>query len=203
MLALYEQTLRVRAKWNTIGELLDVLRRDRRGEEAFAEVMEQVPRMHLERTGARKAEGRSHPTVNGSLRILRAALRNAVEQRELAEMPCRIKLLKETKKLPMILAAEEVDRLLAFAPAPIDLVILIAAKAGLRHQEIRFLQVRDADLARSILLVRAKHGWTPKDHEERSIPIAGRLRERLQHRRSVASLRPPPLPPFGAPARSR
>jgi uncharacterized membrane protein len=50
------------------------------------------------------------------------------------------------------------ERLLAVAPAPIDLAILIAAKAGLRHQETRFLQVRDADLARSILLVRAKHG---------------------------------------------
>ena len=43
--------------------------------------------------------------MNGSLRILRAALRNAVEQRELAEMPCRIKLLRETKKLPRFTSA--------------------------------------------------------------------------------------------------
>jgi integrase len=158
VLALYEQTLRVRAKWNTIGQLevhaRHLLHHFGEGFLATAIAPQDIEKF----ASARKAEGRSHSTVNGSLRILRAALRNAVEQRELAEMPCRIKLLRETKKLPMILNAEEVEQLLAVAPAPIDLAILIAAKAGLRHQEIRFLQVRDADLARSILLVRAKHG---------------------------------------------
>jgi hypothetical protein len=97
VLALYEQTLRVRAKWNTIGQL-EVHARHLLQHFGDGFLASAIAPQDVESFAARrKAEGRSHSTVNGSLRILRAALRNAVEKREMAEIPCRIKLLKETK----------------------------------------------------------------------------------------------------------
>lgn len=49
-------------------------------------------------------------------------------------------------RIPSILEDEQLEALLANAPMPFDLMLLLAARAGLRHQEILHLQVRDIDL---------------------------------------------------------
>ncbi len=104
-------------------------------------------------------------SVNGSLRILRAALKHS-------DIDVPVKMMKETMKLPRVLTPADVDRLIELANPPIDLIILTAALAGLRHAEILHLQRRDVDLVGGNLEVRAKDGiWTPKTHVERSVPL--------------------------------
>lgn len=134
---------------------------------------------------ARLAEGVSRASVNGSLRYLRAALRRAVEAGRL-ESATRVRLLRETRRVPRVLCESEVRLLLDHANEPFDLTLLLAAKAGLRHQEIRHLQWRDVDLDREIVAVSAKPagpalplGWTPKAHTERAVPMAPSLRARI------------------------
>ena len=130
----------------------------------------------------RLAEGVSRPTVNGSLRILRAALNHAVASGQLDRLPVRVRLLRETKKLPTALSVEEVDRLVTLATSPYDLILLLAAKAGLRHQEILHTKVGDVDFANRSVRVSAKPevNWSPKSHAERDVPLASSLVERLR-----------------------
>ena len=110
-----------------------------------------------------------------------------------------VELLKETQRRPTVLTVEEVGRLKAHASPPYDIIIFIAAHAGLRHGEILHLQVKDADLERGNITVSAKSGWTPKSHIERSVPINRHLRpvlesqtEMLEDRRAGAWLFPGP-----------
>ncbi|MCZ6783779.1 MAG: site-specific integrase [Proteobacteria bacterium] len=115
--------------------------------------------------------------LNGTLRVLRAALRHAVEHSRLPQMPCKVRMLREPKRLPRILAPDQVSRVIERARPPFDIVIAVAAYAGLRHGEILHLCVRDVDLDGRELHVSAKPdvGWLPKSHAERRVPIAGEL----------------------------
>jgi integrase len=140
------------------------------------------PRIVEQFIAARVGEGVERATINGSLRILRAALRYAVETKKITEAP-RVQLLRVGRKIPRILGTNgDLERLLAHATPPVDLVLLIAAYSGLRHSEIRHLQRRDVDLRNDTLHVSVKPevGWSPKSHHERMVPLHGRLRERLQ-----------------------
>lgn len=128
---------------------------------------------------ARLAAGASRQTVNGLLAVLKAALNRAVEHELLERPPCRVKLLKIGRRIPRVLSPEQVARLARIAPAPVDLMLLLAADAGLRHQEVLHLQTADVDLAAGVLRVTAKPGWSPKSHHEREIPLTRRLSERL------------------------
>jgi len=141
----------------------------------------------------RHAEGVSPETINGALRVLRAALRLATEPGAPLEgrVPPRVKLLRVTRRIPSILEDQQLEALLEGAPAPFDLMLLLAARAGLRHQEILHLQVRDIDFRGGRVRVAAKPGWTPKSHEERAVPIGARLAGRLAlHVESLGEPRP-------------
>jgi integrase len=132
------------------------------------------------------AQGWGPATVNGSLRILKAMMRMAGYQ-------CKPRMMRVTKKLPTVLTAMEVDRLVA-ACAPgsdAELGIVIAAHAGLRHREILHLTWGDVSFTDCVLRVTAKPGvdWSPKNHEEREIPFkrGGRLELTLVGRLPVPS----------------
>jgi integrase len=117
----------------------------------------------------RRKLGWSPPTVNGSLRILKAVMRYA-GYREFT-----VRFLKEVKRLPSVLSADEVRKLLATLEPDRDegLAILIAIHTGLRHQEILHLKTEDIDFVDEMIYVRAKPevGWCPKNHEERVVPM--------------------------------
>ncbi len=132
----------------------------------------------------RLAEGVSRSSINGTLRYLRAALRYAVEVGKLEEVPLRVKQLKVTRKRPHILADEEIVRLLRAVKPPLDLVVLLAADAGLRVGEIVTLQRRDVDLRANTLAVQVKPelDWSPKGAAERAVPLSPRLRQALEER---------------------
>lgn len=128
-------------------------------------------------TAVRLAAPVSKGCVNGSLGFLRAALRWGVEAELLATMPCRIRKLKTVRKLPHVLNRSQVEGLLSAARPPVDLVILLAVKAGFRHQEILHLTRRD--VVPGAIRVAAKGGWSPKNHQEREVPVSPRLAQRV------------------------
>jgi len=130
---------------------------------------------------SRLKTGVSRVTVNGDLKILRAALRHAYHRDELTRVP-RINLLREPRRLPAILTPAQVRKLLTVAPAPYDLMIHLAAGAGLRLGEARHLQARDLGSVSRVLKVSAKPevDWLPKSHAERAVPMSRPLAERLE-----------------------
>lgn len=117
-------------------------------------------------------------SINGALRILRAALKYAQQEGRLTAAP-PVKMLRENRPIPTILTVAELDRLVACAPTErARLCILIAAHTGLRHQEI--LHLTAADCQNGEVRVTAKHGWSPKAHYERAVPMNRTLAAALE-----------------------
>jgi integrase len=56
---------------------------------------------------------------------------------------------------------------------------LVLYQCGLRIDELRHLEPGDVDLERDILHIRVKKGWSPKDAEDRDVPITEPLRSVL------------------------
>ena len=136
---------------------------------------------------ARRAKGAADISINGTLIVLRAALRRAVEEELLDELPCKVKKLRVGARIPSVFERGELDRLIAATYAPwLRAVFIIAAEAGLRHLEILYLDRADVDLhamnGRGVVYVRAKpaEGWEPKSYHERRVPMSKRLREELE-----------------------
>ena len=106
-----------------------------------------------------------------------------------------VRKLREGKSLPRVLEPDQIDALARAAPSPFDVMILLAAHAGLRHREILYLQMMDVvlDGAASEVRVTAKPGWTPKNHHERAVPIdpggplASRLEEHIRNLERMSS----------------
>jgi integrase/recombinase XerD len=174
---LYRRSLVARAKASSLQQL-DVHQRtlERHFGSSYPVEGLSLPRLD-EFIVARRA--RVQPaSINGSLGLLRSALLYARDAGELARLPVRVRMLKVGRRLPAVFSRTQVDALLARAPAPFDLMIMLAAYAGLRHQEILHLQRRD--LTMTEIRVSAKPDWTPKSHHERAIPMAKRVAVRLE-----------------------
>ncbi len=92
----------------------------------------------------------------------------------------QIEMLRTPRLMPTVLSVEQVRQVMECAEAPYDTALFIAAHAGLRQTELRHLTVGDVDLAGNAIHVSAKRGWSPKSHEERSVPMNRHLRAELQ-----------------------
>ena len=77
---------------------------------------------------ARRGTGLRPSSINGDLRVLRAAMRRAMRDKEvpLAEMPCQIQLLRVSKKKPTILARDEIEQVISHCRAPYQVVAILA-----------------------------------------------------------------------------
>ena len=113
--------------------------------------------------------------MNNRLGALRAALIWCVKIGDLPTLPCQIELLRVGRKRRRILTKEEVGTLIKYARPPFNLIIRIAAFAGLRHQEILHLTRENIDFIDGKSWVTAKNEphqkWSPKSYHERSIPM--------------------------------
>jgi site-specific recombinase XerD len=88
----------------------------------------------------------------------------------------QIPFAKKPKVLPVVLAPEEVSRLLACArPLQPRVLLTTIYSAGLRLEEATHLRVNDIDSAR--MLLRVAHG---KGAKERLVPLSPRLLEELR-----------------------
>jgi len=83
---------------------------------------------------------------------------------------------KRPRKLPTILAPDEVSRLFDAAPDDRDRTLLRTAYAlGLRVSELVALRLQDIDAARALVVVRQGKGA-----KDRLVPLSGRLLEELR-----------------------
>jgi len=112
--------------------------------------------------------------------VYRSVLRCAMQGGYLKAMPKLPRLPKVGRKQPREVRVDDVDAVLAEAPASAQLAFSLAAFAGLRASEVRGLRFTDVDLKAGTLTVRrartGRHAVTPKSHHQRVIPIAMRLR---------------------------
>ena len=118
------------------------------------------------------------------LSLVSSVLRAAVDAGELARAPELPRLPKGSKRLPDCPDDEEVEAMLAVATGWLRTAIALAIYAGMRSGEVRALEVRDVDLRRGRIKIcrafSADEVLTPKDDEERSVPIAPPLRSILE-----------------------
>ena len=134
---------------------------------------------------ARLAAGAAPAYAGGTLRILRAAMGVAIDVGLLEALPFHERRWAAARprigrKDPSVLQGCDLTRLLAAAEEPVRTAMWIAARAGLRHQEILHLTVGDVRLEEGVIKVTPKRGWTPKAYHERTIPISPQLADVLR-----------------------
>ena len=136
-----------------------------------------------------KEDSQQHPnrritprTINFEVSTLRTLFNFMINERGLAmENPCaRFKVLKDprakAKRKPPTYFQKETDKLFAVCDEFEKAVFATFLMSGLREQELCYLMWPDVDVRRvSNATVRVsgdgKDGFSPKDYEERSIPI--------------------------------
>ena len=92
------------------------------------------------------------------------------------EVVSRIAYGKRPKKLPIVLAPDEVSRLFAAAATERDRTVLRTAYAlGLRVSELVALRLEDIDAARGVVVVRQGKGA-----KDRLVPLSSRLLQELR-----------------------
>ncbi len=121
--------------------------------------------------------------ARSNLRALKAVLNYAVEKGYIQENPAnKVKLAKPVKKIFRALSFEEIDKLLYRARERSPLLFPIYATAyfaGLRANELRYLEPKDINFKENYIIVRSKPENRIKDHQERIIPLNSKLKEIL------------------------
>ena len=129
-------------------------------------------------------------TINYEIRVLRTFFYFLAQERGLPiENPCaRFNALKDpqtkAKRRPPTYSQKELDRLFAkcdpFEKAAFATLLL----TGIREEELYFLTWEDADLKdadNASICVTPKEGFSPKDYEERTLPIPKELAGMLKN----------------------
>jgi integrase len=132
-------------------------------------------------------------TKNTSIKLLRAALRRSKKDGLLDRIPVALTERKHVVPLPITLSSEEFRRLFSACKGyRAQTLVMTARFAGLRHSEVRHLVLSDLDFDRGLLYVTAKpeHGWSPKNYQERPVPMVDYLATTLKAH--VAAMGPRP-----------
>jgi len=126
-------------------------------------------------------------TVNNVLAVLGKMLKTAVEWNVIAELPCRVRLLKAPAQEQAFYDFGEFERLVEEARrrSPLLLaVVLLGGEAGLRSGEMQALEWQDVNLQRKLLCVQRAvwrgHESAPKGGRLRYVPMTSRLAAALQ-----------------------
>src|SRR3954465_15652135 len=144
---------------------------------------EDLRRFQLHQTQA----GLQPPGINLAVAARRFFFTVTLDRPDLAR---RLALVRQPRKLPLVLSLEEVTRLLEAAPGPKYRAALgTAYGAGLRVSEIVSLQVSDIDSTR--MLLRIEQGKGRKDrHAMLSPQLLAQLREWWREGRRLGALLP-------------
>jgi integrase len=126
-------------------------------------------------------------------RVIHASLNRAITSGYLAVNPLNKdylkKLLKPAKPQIEILDSADEDKLQsAAAGTPLEAILMLARYTGMRIGEILHAQWQDVSWSRRMISITKKGDWLPKSHQERSIPLAGKLYEWLQKHRKEGKL---------------
>lgn len=135
----------------------------------------------------RKGKKTSAANINHIVKVLKRALNQAVEEEYLLVNPAKdIKPLRVEKKESEFYTLEEIHRLLNATDDPFSRAFLaLACLGGLRASEISGLKWKDIDFENGFVHVRRQYqagvGYlSPKNDEERSVPMVGELREIME-----------------------
>lgn len=123
-------------------------------------------------------------TANNSIKTLRAALRRAKRDGLIDAIPVRLDERKHIVPLPLTVSKQEFRVLLSGAEDyRAKTLLMLANYAGLRQQEGLFLILADIDWGKGMLSVTAKpnYGWSPKNYEEREVPLSKILFQALKN----------------------
>jgi integrase/recombinase XerD len=129
-------------------------------------------------------------TINFEVSVLRTFFYFLANERGLeVENPCaRFKPLKDqsakARRKPPTCTKDETDRLLGGCAESVERTIFATLLlTGLREQELYYLTWADVDLKKGTIRVTPKpnEGFSPKDYEERIIPIPAELAELLKN----------------------
>jgi integrase/recombinase XerD len=140
----------------------------------------------IKRTGEKSQQ---HPraitprTINFEVSVLRTFFYFLINERGIQmENPCaRFKPLKDqqtkAKRKPSTYSPEELERLFTICTEDETAIFATLLLTGLREQELYFLTWHDVDLTKATVTVtpKASEGFSPKDYEERIIPVPSDL----------------------------
>ena len=123
----------------------------------------------------RRATGCAPGTLNRELSCLKNLLRKAVEWALLETNPARdVSKLRERPNKLEFLSEEEVERLIAACAEPLDRIVTVSLKTGLRRGELFALEWKDIDFDRGLIRVRQS-----KNGDGRHIPMSASARQAL------------------------
>jgi len=106
--------------------------------------------------------------VNRHLTLLKAFLRDAVRNGELASDPARfLKKLRENNERVRFLSAAEEQRLMEALPPKYRPAVRFAILTGMRRGEIFGLQWRDIDFANRLMMIKE-----PKESRTKRLPMS-------------------------------
>lgn len=142
---------------------------------------ELIAEWHEERRRApgKRGDHTAKATLKFEVRCLQLFLRWCANKGYIALVPDLPVVSGVSKKEPRALSAAQLQALFAARGRhqrpqvrALEPVLMLGLHAGLRREEIRFLAWKDVDLTAGLLRVTAKPpAFSPKDHEERSIPL--------------------------------
>lgn len=127
-------------------------------------------------------------TINHELILFRSILRWGLKKGKITSVP-KPQLARVVKRrVPKAVSTEQRQALLAaVAGTPLEPVFRLALWCGLRQMEIITLRWDiDLDLERYTVHVQPRKGWSPKNHEARSIPLGLEARKWFSDYRGAA-----------------
>lgn len=122
------------------------------------------------------AEKLSQSTVYDLCNHLRMLLNWCLNRDLLVKNPLNgIRLKKPTAQSHIAATLPQVIALLGAADEDLVKHLAVLAYTGMRIDELRHLRPQDVDLTGGWIHIRARDGWAPKTHHDRSIPIHPKL----------------------------
>ena len=105
--------------------------------------------------------------------ILRQLIRFAMSRNMLASDPMKgVKIPKPKPSKQPCWTPEEVQKIIAAAPADLRPALTLLAETGMRFAEFAWLMWADVDLAGNILHIQPKEGWKLKTGDQRAMPLS-------------------------------
>ncbi len=155
---------------------------------------ELIAEWHEERASApgKTGERTAKATLKFEVRCLQLFLRWAQNKTYIPALPDLPTVSGVSKKEPRALSRAQLEGLFDARRRhhrpqvrALEPVLMLGLHAGLRREEIRFLAWKDVDFTAGMLRVTAKPPrFSPKDHEERSIPLNAELHAFLKDLRA-------------------
>ncbi len=156
---------------------------------------ETIAEWHEERAAAPGKTGQrtAKATLKFEVRCLQFFLRWAQNKTYIPALPDLPVVTGVSKKEPRALSRAQLEALFAARRQhrrpqvrALEPVLMLGLHAGLRREEIRFLAWKDVDFTAGLLRVTAKPpAFSPKDHEDRSVPLNEEILAFLRELRSA------------------